>query len=184
MVPGLVPGSDPPALTSCHWDHHHKTDLLQPGAPWHPTLSLSLSLSWRKLVPQCGQLGPPLCEEISQEILGGTEVKQLSSVENQRTIVRSYFHLRSDLNLLATTGPGVGRPVWSVEIQREGHQEQVRLRGERTLFTNKSGLIKSDLRLTRTQNSTVSSVIIALLHLQELLNITYKIGKTAHMNYI
>ena len=81
-------------------------------------LSLSLSLSWRKLVPQCGQLGPPLCEEISQEILGGTEVKQLSSVENQRTIVRSYFHLRSDQNLLATTGPGVGRPVWSVEIER------------------------------------------------------------------
>ena len=45
MVPGLVPGSHPLALTSRHWDHHHKTDLLPPGASWHPTLSLSLSLS-------------------------------------------------------------------------------------------------------------------------------------------
>ena len=102
MVPGLVPGSHPLPLTSCHWDHHHKTDLLQPGASWHPTLSLSLSLSlsWRKLVPQSGQLGPPLCEEISQ-ILGGTEGKQLSSGQYRTLLLLLSSQISFDQNLLS-----------------------------------------------------------------------------------
>ena len=96
MVPGLVPGSHPPALTSCHWDHHHKTDLLPPGASWHPTLSLSLSLSlsagasWSHSPTSWAAL----CEEISQ-ILGGTEVKQHSTVSYAPW--SSYFHLGSVL---------------------------------------------------------------------------------------